>query len=197
MPCLSIPEVDAHRFVLASGNVHLARVRGTEVTNTGVDEMIGLYYHERPITLHSGGKSHWFVNADEMFQHEPLRREVLRIWIRSLTDSEGKYQFEAVPSGGILWTEAIHDEIPGSIIRLLNSECQQGYQRVVVDDVVTTGQSIMDVNEMRLVRRLAVVIRNRPAFEWFHNHITFWQYIKLDEFPVWQSSVPQVGKEAS
>lgn len=150
--------------------------------------MIGLYYQEHPITLHSGAESHWFVNADEMFEHEALRREVLRVWMLALTD-RWKYQLEAVPSGGILWAEALHDEIPGAIIRPLNSECQRGYRRVVVDDIVTTGQSIMNVSEAGLVRRLAVVIRNQPAYEWFHNHITFWQYIKLDEFPVWQRSV--------
>lgn len=153
--------------------------------------MIGLYYQEHPITLHSGDESHWFVNGDELFEHEPLRREVLRIWEQRLQGG-GLYQFEAVPSGGILWAEAIHDEILDSIVRPLNSEPEQGYRRVVVDDVVTTGQSIMDVSEDQLVRRLAVVIRNEPAFQLFGSYITYWMYIKLDEFPAWEQ---HSGKE--
>ena len=69
-----------------------------------------LIYHAKPITLTSGGKSHWFVDARKIFEDEHLRKQVLSCWVRSLRPLSA-WHFIGVPEGGLCWARAMSDEI--------------------------------------------------------------------------------------
>ena len=147
--------------------------------------MTWLFYHESAIKLSSGETSHWFVDANKIFEDDMLRESVLDVWQDQL-QGNGPYQFEGVPRGGIPWADAITRRIRHSVLAPLNSRPPEDFKRIVVDDVVTTGQSIMDLPNLWLpVSRLAVVIRSTQAFDLYNNQISYWAYLKLDDVPAW------------
>lgn len=117
-------------------------------------------YHEEPVTLHSGQRSHWRINADAIFEREDLREAVLAWAVRwaeheHAFSTKGRQGFKVwgIPQGGTSWAEALRD-------RLVSSRLDDPI-RILVDDVLTTGASIarhLTVRNYDLV--LVVVNRN-------------------------------------
>lgn len=94
-----------------------------------------LVYHERPIALSSGRMSHWYVDAQTIFEYEVLRDAVLRHWLTALSP-DFSWTVIPVPTGGHQWAAALQQLAP-----------RQGSQErtVVVEDVTTTGKSAIAV----------------------------------------------------
>lgn len=128
-----------------------------------------LEYHEEPVTLHSGGKSHWLVRADLIFADEYLRREVLDYWAVVLKGWSPPFDIVSIPTGGDVWAEALKERV-GNFVRGAATT-----YRVLVDDVVTTGKSMLDLNSHI---RLAVVDR-RSFYNYGSLDIKSWMKINL------------------
>lgn len=121
-----------------------------------------LEYHEEPVSLHSGGWSHWLVRADLMFEDERIRNAVLECWTELLSGWRTALHVVGIPTGGDKWAEALRASLPNPV----------GANTIIVlvDDVVTTGASISQDAHVRL----AVVDRrvdyksfmNPPVFSW-------------------------------
>lgn len=127
-----------------------------------------LEYHEEPVTLHSGGKSHWLVRGDLIFADLRLREAVLEYWLNVLKTWSLPFEIVSIPTGGDVWAEALRK-------RLGNTAESKVPYRVVVDDVVTTGASISDPTAHV---RLAVVDRRGPDCSYIH-YINSWARISL------------------
>lgn len=111
-----------------------------------------LEYHEEPVTLHSGDRSHWLVRGDLMFADERLREAVLAFWEPIVRLWSPPVEIISIPTGGDAWADALRAR--------LGDWCMAGTEmpyRIVVDDVVTTGGSIFA--DGRAHMRLAVVDR--------------------------------------
>lgn len=130
-----------------------------------------LQYHPEPVTLHSGGRSHYVVDADAIFADEELRAAVIEAWLRVIAYVAGRANIIAIPRGGLRWAEelqrqggmhwrsAILEEMPNAALaRLLRVDVGEGDWLIVVDDVATTGASLRVVPEPAL--RLCVVDRS-------------------------------------
>ena len=100
-------------------------------------------YHEEPVRLHSGGKSHWLVRGDHIFANERLRQEVLRWWGYYVMGFRKPYFFWAIPTGGSQWAEAIAEYAGGSWANRPGPvNIRNGSTIFTVDDVLTTGASL-------------------------------------------------------
>ena len=122
------------------------------------------------ITLHSGSKSHWFVDGAAMFNDEHIRESVLDYWQEKLGDR--KVRLVAIPTGGIVWAEALAERTGnawGTPDRLPAGQ----EPIVVIDDVVTTGASLRVVPYKFA---LVVVVRNRYVHV---PRVITWASIKL------------------
>lgn len=99
------------------------------------------YHHER-IQLHSGGKSHWLVRGDVLFENEELRESVLDCWERAVREYATQVglhyspRFYGIPEGGICWAKAIAARMQGVYLEKYVGGA------FVVDDVCTTGASL-------------------------------------------------------
>lgn len=107
-----------------------------------------LEYHEQPVTLHSGARSHWLVRGDLIFADERLREAVLDYWVQQLR-IWAPPEIIGIPHGGTPWARALRERY---------SFGRSTSTIVAVDDVVTTGRSFMDVGGYTDVR-LAVFDR--------------------------------------
>ncbi len=135
----------------------------------------GLEYHEEPVTLHSGGKSHWLVRGDLIFADEQLREVILDYWIRELKLCERRAHIIGIPRGGMVWAQALAarlsltwgepDDVP-----------YPAHQLWVVDDIVTTTASIMAVPNA--THRIAVVDRGVSHKAGFYR-VSAWATIPL------------------
>lgn len=148
-----------------------------------------LEYHETPVTLHSGGRSHWLVRADMIFADTELREAVLAEWSRLLGYHGGYREFVGIERGGAVWAEAMAEKTRGkyhnlSVAQLKDYGClfRPEYNRngepehplVVVDDVATTGASLALVPNA--TDRLVVVNR---CLDRSRQDIMAWAHIPL------------------
>lgn len=100
-------------------------------------------YHEEPVTLHSGGKSHWLVRGNKIFDDEQLREAVLAYWETFVRQMRKPYHFVSIPTGGDRWAEAIASRVEGAWSRLHDvCHVRNGATMFAVDDVLTTGASL-------------------------------------------------------
>src|SRR3990167_98648 len=89
-----------------------------------------LEYHKDPVTLHSGGRSHWLVRGDLIFADENLRELVLDCWERTLETWSPPFTIVPVPTGGDVWAAALLKRLGG-----LRARPDSFHYRVIVDDV--------------------------------------------------------------
>ncbi len=124
-----------------------------------------LRYSEDRHRLKRGGKSAFLIDADAIFDCEPLREFVVSKWVEELNLSRQRagVTVYGVPNGGTPWARALAE-------RLGIEWWEAGASLVgdiwVVDDVVTTGKSITEMGDtaVRTVQnRMAVVDRSRGA----------------------------------
>jgi len=131
-----------------------------------------LLWKPEPRKLHSGGRSHWFVDGEAMFADENIRESVLTYWQQLLGDR--KVRLVAIPTGGLAWAEALAartgnpwgtpDNLPLGDAPL-----------IAVDDVVTTGASLRAAPYHQFA--LVVVARNRFVHI---PHVMAWASIRLE-----------------
>lgn len=128
-----------------------------------------LEYHEKPVTLHSGGTSHWLVRGELMFEDERLRESVLSFWVEYLKHWQPRVHVVGIPTGGTPWAEALKervelDEIDGPV--------------VLVDDVVTTGKSMKEAAPKfrTVIARLCVVDRG-PSHGIYGLSVQSWAHL--------------------
>lgn len=140
-----------------------------------------LIYHEKPITLHSGGKSHWFVDGQAIFDDSNLRESVLNLWARAIAHPDETH-FMGIPRGGIPWAEAIARKV-GARWGTPSQAIRGAKYLYVVDDVVTTGASLDSIPEA--YHRFAVVVRAAPGF---FRRLTAWAWIDLEMLPASRES---------
>lgn len=133
-----------------------------------------LEYHEEPVTLHSGGKSHWLVRGDLIFADPKLCEAVLGYWIDVLKTWSPPFEIVPVPRGGNIWAEILQAELATQDRMRPLREGDTPY-RVIVDDVVTTGASIADP---KAHIRLVVVDRRTPEST-FDPYVNAWARITL------------------
>ncbi len=121
-----------------------------------------LEYHQEPVQLHSGGWSHWLVRGDLMFANAPLREAVLDCWVEAIRKHDqgaDELRIWGVPDGGTPWAKALAKRFDGK--PLLGGYVQADHpldHTYVVDDVATTGSSLFQYNEPKLV-----IIRRGPT----------------------------------
>ncbi len=115
-----------------------------------------LEYHEEPVTLHSGGKSHWLVRGDLIFD-SPLRDVVLDWWIERVGAHSPASHVIGVPRGGMPWAKALAERLGLTWGTDDDAPYPPAPPFWVVDDVVTSGQSILAIPDAAW--RLAVVDR--------------------------------------
>ena len=129
-----------------------------------------LRYHDEPIILTSGGQSHWFVDAGEIFEDVYLRARVISCWEKKL-NYWSTWHFIGVPEGGVKWARALAVYVntkrgnnPATWGRPDN-DIPDGSSIAVIEDVVTTGQSLFSVvKKYTSATTLAVVVRNPDVY---------------------------------
>lgn len=139
---------------------------------------IPLTYYDPPITLHSDGRSHWFVDGVSIFHGERLRELVLDCWekeLRRIFPATKLFHFIGVPRGGLQWAEAIAKRFEQAICGAGHLGVAVGYTLVAVDDVLTTGASIKEVKDAKWA---LVVVARAPAGAYFPA-TTAWAKIDL------------------
>ena len=135
--------------------------------------MSWLEYHDEPVTLHSGGQSHWLVRGDLIFADVRLRETVLDYWEYEIAAHRRPYFFWAIPTGGSCWAEAISERVrahwnnrPGP------ANIRNGATIFTVDDVLTTGGSLVGCK-----RPLVVVDQNQREHQL--ERVTAWATMYL------------------
>lgn len=150
-----------------------------------------LEYHEEPVTLHSGGRSHWLIDADMIFVNDDLRRAVIEYWCSVIGYKSVHNVIVAIPEGGVKWAEELAKEQNlgwTNLVEVLRETWAGKYihageneRLIVVDDVSTTGASLVTLLPHSDVR-LCVVDRSerglRSAGAWAHIPLPL-----LDEAP--------------
>lgn len=122
-----------------------------------------LEYHDEPVKLHSGGRSHWLVRGDLIFADERLREAVLALWERCLRHAGGgSWLVLGVPRGGVPWAKALAERIGGTYCEP-DAEVPEEGEAVVVDDVLTTGGSLEGFRPDIPVRVSLVVVERGRA----------------------------------
>jgi orotate phosphoribosyltransferase len=138
--------------------------------------MVGwLEYRIEPVTLHSGGKSHWLVRGDLIFEDKCLREAVLTHWEVYVRQTRRPYHFISIPTGGDCWAEAIAARTGGewSILHAVRHVRNQATE-FAVDDVMTTGGSLRAApGKMRLV------VVDRMQREMFVPNVVAWATMYL------------------
>ena len=139
-----------------------------------------LIYHEEPITLHSGGKSHWFVDGQRIFDDPHLRESVLACWERAVrhwadTFPRGEHPyFVGIPRGGLCWAKAIAARLDAEWGPI--QDAPKGNFVYAVDDICTTGASLRSVpSNWNLV-----VVARCSLFRGSHLGLTAWAWIDLE-----------------
>jgi orotate phosphoribosyltransferase len=132
-----------------------------------------LTYHAEPVTLHSGGRSHYLVDGAVLFAHEPTRELVLGHWESLLVGRRSSVAvIVGVPTGGTAWAEALASRVGCRAVSAGDPfDFPQRGLVVAVDDVVTTGNSLLSVPNAH--RRVAVVKRT------YLNGVSAWMTINL------------------
>ena len=129
-----------------------------------------LIYHPEPITLTTGGRSHWFVDAKAIFEDEHLRQQVLVVWERKLPNYGQNWHLIGVPEGGMRWAAALAGYLykkRGILATLGRPEytIPEDFSVAVVEDVVTTGASLYAVvPKNKVAETLCVVLRNPDMY---------------------------------
>jgi orotate phosphoribosyltransferase len=127
--------------------------------------MSWLQYQDTPFLLHSGDRSHWLIDSDQIFNDEELRESVLLSWQAEIPIS-GSYEIVAIPRGGVPWAMAFAERCRPSTVFVLDhpemgallAASKEHKDLIVIDDVVTTGASLNLVP--RAHHRLVVVDRS-------------------------------------
>ena len=135
--------------------------------------MSWLTRHDPPIRLHSGGLSHYKVNAGDLYADPAVRDAVFACWAAYLdAHSISRFLLVPIPTGGVAWAEGFRQHL------LDNSPTySMGDQPVIVDDVLTTGASIRDMRqELGDPHAPALVVVNRGASFW---QTCEWMYANL------------------
>lgn len=135
-----------------------------------------LEYHEEPVTLHSGGTSHWLVRGDILFANTRLREKVLDRW-EYIVDLHRFQQhhllvplFYGIPTGGTCWAKAIAKRTGGKMILEYTGTVQPFM--FVVDDVMTIGASFAPFEhniKLVVVKRLPQL--NSEVLAWMELYI--------------------------
>jgi len=110
--------------------------------------MTWLKYSPRvPFALRSG-KSHWFIDAREIFEDKPMVEAVYQYWA-SLCPKQ-TLCVVAVPDGGIPWATGFVDWLHAK--KIIAHHCHadkkchsEDSYRIIIEDVITTGASIEKV----------------------------------------------------
>ena len=133
-----------------------------------------LEYHEKPVTLHSGGTSHWLVRGDILFANTHLREKVLDRWEYIVDLHRFQQQnllvplFYGIPTGGTCWAKAIAERTGGEVIL----KYKHSLFMFVVDDVMTTGASFAPFEhdiKLVVVKRLPQL--NSEVLAWMELYI--------------------------
>ncbi len=145
-----------------------------------------LTFHDEPVTLHSGNETHWLIDAKKMFDDLLLREQILNSWKSHILGDHGKKPLHVIgiPEGGMPWAKAFADKLGVSCSRLdqpLPRDCWY----ILVDDVATTGKSIMTQGPW--FYRFLVVARNPALRNWLEPPFArVWMWIDLGVFPIYQ-----------
>jgi len=121
-----------------------------------------LQHYEEPIELSSGAPSHWFVDARTIYAHSTLVRQVMNTWRIALSGwpQEERWHFVGVPEGGMRWAFEFSGHM-GATYGRPDDPVPGGRKVVVIEDVVTTGQSMYAVaRQFGSPPTLVVVSRN-------------------------------------
>jgi orotate phosphoribosyltransferase len=113
-----------------------------------IDTVAFIERHEEPVTLSSGRLSHWYVDADRIFE-SPLRDVVLGYWLSLLGNMT---HLTPVETGGRKWADALGEALDQANLSVTAApdEPEDGTSYVVIEDVVTTGASALKVvDELR------------------------------------------------
>lgn len=106
--------------------------------------MSWLKYRDTKYQLTSGEQSHWYIDADVMFENEHIRDAVLAEWwsyIRYLK----KVLLVPVPTGGTKWASAFAEKYGFAMSSSVPTDYNGAL--VIVEDVITTGASVKKVCE--------------------------------------------------
>lgn len=138
-----------------------------------------LEYHKEPVTLHSGGKSHWLVRGDKMFADERVRKAVLYYWEESVRSYRRPYHFVSIPTGGDRWAEAIAERLSGEWSQLNAVRHVRHHATMfTVDDVLTTGASLSAIGS-----RMQLVVVDRMQRERHVPNVIAWATMHLPLLP--------------
>ena len=122
-----------------------------------------LRYSETPHRLHSGGESTLLIDAHAIYACEPLREFIISTWVNELNlgkQSKGVTIY-GVPTGGTPWAMGLSERLG---IEWCGFKERLSGVVWVVDDVVTTGKSILDVSGPFVIqKRMAVVDRGHNS----------------------------------
>ena len=131
-----------------------------------------LEYHDEPVTLHSGDKSHWLVRGNLIFADLHLRAEVLNFWADYVKHRwlKENWIFYGIPRGGSDWADALGVQMGGVIL----SDYEPG--AILVDDVCTTGKSFDDLDKGTTIAHRLVVVRRGSVsvgVEWMNTALSY------------------------
>lgn len=104
-----------------------------------------LEYHDPPIQLHSGDWSNWLIRADIILDWWPHLRDMLLDRLIERYGLAGRHRIAiyGVPQGGTLWAGELASRL--GYWHVSEPRLTDAYELWVVDDVVTTGGSLQEI----------------------------------------------------
>ena len=114
--------------------------------------------HSPPTKLHSGGYSRWLINSGELYKNPAVRDAVFSHWFLYL-EAKGirNLSLKPIPWGGIPWAEGF---------RMYLNDRNYGWNGsfpIIVDDVSTTGSSIIEARREVGPNTPALVVVDRSG----------------------------------
>lgn len=116
-----------------------------------------LTVHSEPMRLHSGDASRFRVNAEGLFDNERIREVIIADWVRFLTlyHPRSRFHIIGIPEGGTPWAVELWRvlEIDKRGENTFNKStdhihpAEKPSKVILVDDVLTTGHSLIEVVE--------------------------------------------------
>lgn len=146
--------------------------------------MTWLIYYEHREQLHSGGKSHWFVDGRAIFDDPNLRESVLACWEKLLECKVGSWnnpRVVGIPTGGLPWAKALAQRLGWPLVSVDDLAYKYEGFTVLVDDVYTTGASLNVggiSGDPLALRRLVVVGRKNAEVK--PVGVSAWAWIDLE-----------------
>ena len=144
------------------------------VTQTSVPSKGWLEFHNPPITLHSGGKSSWKVDAHQLYLNPAIRESVFESWARYLHALRiNDFSLVGIERGGIEWADGFSRYTLGS--NKDRPSISDKTRIIIVDDVYTTGASLRKQRDLFSTNSIALVVvdrskngiwRDLPAHAW-------------------------------